>query len=144
MLTAISEWLKGGPQVEVPQPVQEAAPLHDLTIKDIPDDAPDFRREYSTTIARGIVVTIEIRKGHGNETYTNGELRQPDRKYIFFDPDRPAEKIIDPVLLPEIEVVCREIAKVDSQWRARPILEFTDKAGQRWVRAESVKMLRTV
>lgn len=141
MLKAIANWLgDASGEVEIPPPrtgdlIQAAstALASPIKIKDIPEDRPDFRREYTATIMRGIRVKVTVRNGYG-ETYASGELTQPGGKYILFDPDHIADKIIDPVLLPDVGMVVNDMRQIDKAWRRAKPSFFIDEGGTKWIR----------
>jgi hypothetical protein len=82
--------------------------------KSFPEEQPRFKREYSAKIIRGIQVKITADRGYGAVRY-NGELTQRDGKWVLFDPDRIADKIIDPVLLPEVTKVVDQMVAADKK-----------------------------
>lgn len=99
-------------------------------------DPPSFERIYTATIARGIHLKVTVKYSYdGISLYTSGELTQADGKWVFFEPERPADKILDRELLPEINALCRSIMDYDAAWRKSKPAEFTDTLGQTWRRA---------
>lgn len=105
-----------------------------ISVKDVREDAPKFKRAYSATVTRGIKVTVTIYNSYG-ATYSGGELTQPNGRWILFDPDRIADKIIDPALLPEVESTVRDIKALDRSWRQSQPTSFIDERGTKWIRA---------
>lgn len=109
-----------------------------ITVKDIRPDVPEFKREYTVILPRDITMKITIRSSYdsysGYSLYTEGELMQPDDRWVLFEPERPADKILDRELLPSIEVYCKEILGQDRQFRHSKPNEFTDESGAIWIR----------
>lgn len=118
-------------------PAASATP--NITIKDKPDDVPEFRRTYIKTLDSRAVIEVDIRERYGSFTGTwlskSGTLTQPDRRYVWFDPERIADKIIDPLLVPLVEQAVREIFAIDDAWRASKPRTFKDERGTVWTRA---------
>lgn len=99
---------------------------------------PLFKRTYSTVIdGRGrleLEYALNILNGRRRECSV-GYIMQADGRYIFFEPHRIADRIIDPVLVPLLEDACREIAKMDAEYWANKPDSFIDETGQKWIRA---------
>jgi hypothetical protein len=106
------------------------APDSDITVKSIREDAPKFRREYNVRLNGSVSMTVTIYNFLGI-TY-NGELNQTFGKWVFFDPENPADKIIDRNLLPLVQKKCREIIAADKDFRSNKPSEFTDEDGTVW------------
>lgn len=94
---------------------------------------PEFERTYTTAVPRQLTMKITIRWYIGRLFY-QGELDQPDRNWVLFDPQKPAEKILDREILPEVQRLCAHIIAADAAWRASKPKEFTDQLGVHWVR----------
>jgi len=64
------------------------------------------------------------------------ELKQRDGKWIIFDCDDVAEKIIDRDLVPKVESACKSIHAIATEfWRQNnDPNEFTDRDGRIWRR----------
>lgn len=110
-------------------------PTTPISIELKPEDVPDFDRVYVTTIMRDIKLQVSIKHSYGDTLYSRGELTQPNGHWVLFEPDRIADKIIDPVLLPEVEEAVRLILEVDRDFRRDLPDHFFDESGQKWVRA---------
>lgn len=107
-----------------------------ITVKDVSPDVPEFKREYQVDIdGRRLKVTIR-NFGGALGLYRTGELTQWNGKWILFDPDNVADKIIDPELVPLIEQRCREIDQLDAAFRNSTPSEFTDTGGTTWRRVQ--------
>ena len=103
-----------------------------ITVKNIPADVPQFRREYSCGVG-DIKVKITTRSFMGNAMYS-GELDQADGKWVLFDPVSPADKILDRELLPGVQKICRQVLEADRAFRAATPAEFSDESGAIWRR----------
>jgi hypothetical protein len=143
-MRAFLEWLLGADTK--PRPVVAPSTLPALTgqrelslpikVTDVREDAPEFRRDYESVIVRGIKVKISVRRGFFRGSYyKSGELTQPNGKWVLFDPEDVADKILDPEILGEVERVCSDIIAMDNAWRSEPKRAFVDKNGQQWVAA---------
>jgi hypothetical protein len=53
---------------------------------------------------------------------------------MFFDPERVADKIIDPVLVAPVEALSAKILALDASWLAEAAKEYTDASGVTWRR----------
>ena len=106
-----------------------------LRIIDKPEDRPKFAREYSAQLDHGRSIKITMRSAYtGNERYSSGELDQTGGRWVMFDPDKVADKILDPALVPLVEERCREIKRLDADFMRTHPSEFLDEAGHRWQR----------
>jgi hypothetical protein len=65
---------------------------------------------------------------------TRGELDQTDGRYVFFEPEKPADKILDRDILPIVQKRCDEIMAMDKAFRASDPDQFEDKQGNVWKR----------
>lgn len=145
VLKALTEWFDGEKSDDFKRrrymehhygeiiPAGEVVPAHDIAIKNHRERRPEFKRTYSTTITRGIVLSVTIRNGLGG-IYESGEMTQPGGKSIRFDPRNIADKIIDPVVLPEATAAAKVILSLDAGYRKAIPSEFTDEGGVRWRR----------
>lgn len=113
--------------------VNETVLANDVTVKDVPNDRPEFKREYKVRLNANVKMTITI----WQSTWlliTQGELDQPDGKWVIFEPEKPADKILDRELLPLVEKRCREILATDKAFRAAKPNSYIDDTGAVWVR----------
>ena len=107
-----------------------------VTITDEPNDAPEFKRIYVKYVYPRnvkIKITVTIHTFSGTRM-TQGELTQSDGKWVLFEPERPADKIIDPVLLPMVNEACKVILQIDHDFIRNYPKKFTDSAGHTSVR----------
>lgn len=116
------------PKVEAPR-----APSA-ITVSDKREDRPKFRRTYKAALPAGRTIEVTAHSGYGGRYY-GGELTQPSGRWVLFDPERVADKILDPELVPLIMSLSREMLQMDDEFMASKPREFTDENGQRWVRA---------
>jgi hypothetical protein len=106
----------------------------DVQVKHVPEDAPAFKRLYKVKLDERAALTITIKTFMG-ERWATGELTQPNGRWVTFDPDRVADKILDPALVPLIEERVKEVRAIDRRLQGNGPAEFKDEKGQRWVRA---------
>lgn len=103
------------------------------------ESAPIFKREYSVDLVRGIRMEVTARNEYfGRGRDYSGSLRQPNGNWVFFEPRRVADKILDPVLVPVIEAAVERIIEVDRRAMAPQPDSFVDDNGVMWVRAKSL------
>lgn len=128
----------GGESTIQYQAISPASTTGPITVKDIRADVPEFRREYTVMLPRDIAMKITIRSTYysysGYSLSTQGELTQPGGRWVLFEPERPADKILDRELLPSVEAYCDEILAQDRQFRHSKPGEFTDESGVIWIR----------
>ena len=80
------------------------------------------------------MITVTCRTFISRSRNRSGELTQPNGKWVLFDPDAVAEKILDPMLVPIIKEACAAIRKIDDDFIASRPGEFIDEDGCRWRR----------
>lgn len=106
-----------------------------VAIKDVPSDAPRFKREYTMQIDSRCRLTIVMQnRYYGGGRDGGGELRQPNGNWLLFDPDRIADKILDSALVPLIEKAVDRIYELDRAYMNTRPDEWTDDKGTRWKR----------
>lgn len=108
----------------------------DITAATTPEDRPKFERIYEVRLDERAKMTITMENRYysaGRDAY--GELTQPNGRWVLFDPENVADKILDPALLPIIERRFAEIKALDREWLGNGPSAFKDEAGQKWVRA---------
>ncbi len=98
------------------------------------EDAPCFKRVYSATLDDRCTIEVTIKQWYRLGLFKSGELRQPNRRYVSFDPDAIADKIIDPVLVPLVEKAVAHIYAIDDEFRKSNPDQFTDESGAVWKR----------
>lgn len=108
-------------------------PAGNVKIKEVREDRPSFKREYEVPVDHR-VVKITARSSAGLGRWYSGELTQPGGRWVLFDPERIADKILDPALVPLVEVACRDILSIDRAFMASRPNSFVDEGGSTWVR----------
>lgn len=109
--------------------------LGDIQTKSVREDAPEFKRIYKMRLDDNAAMELTAWTFLGRRTL-DGELTQPDGRWVDFDPERPADEILDPRLIPLIEARVKEVRALDREFmRSAGPAEFTDETGQRWKRA---------
>jgi hypothetical protein len=109
-----------------------------IKIVNIAADVPEFRREYTSQLDARALCTIEAKSwGSILGRHISGELKQPNGNRVWFEPDRIADKILDPTLVPLVQKFVDEVLAVDKKYIASNPSEFTDKAGDKWHRVGS-------
>ena len=108
------------------------------SILDIQSSVPQFRREYRAKINDRASIIVWARsswsKYRGHERYKYGQLVQPDGKYILFDPNAIAEKILDPILVPKIQLSVELIFAIDREFISGNPDSFIDESGTVWLK----------
>jgi hypothetical protein len=107
-----------------------------ITIESVREEMPKFKRVYKSNLSNGrsLIVTIYNWDGFRTNVMKSGELDQPDKRWVLFDPDAVADKILDAQLVPEVQALCDRINQIDVQFRASKPPEFTDEKGVTWRR----------
>jgi hypothetical protein len=105
-----------------------------IAVKEVPEDVPEFKREYSARLDHRAVIKIDARTWAWGRRY-GGELTQPNGRRVWFEPERIADKILDPALVPLVEKAVRQIIAMDEAYMATKPDRFTDEKRQVWVRA---------
>lgn len=101
-----------------------------ISVEQTPEELR-FERVYTaTTKYHNIKVIVKIKELSG--LWYTGELDQPNGKWVLFDPEAPADKILDPQLLPEVEQLCKQIIALDKEFRAAPRTSITDDKKRIW------------
>lgn len=102
-----------------------------ISVTDMHPEPPEFRRKYKTVVGDGFVVEVELRSWSLGRL-DSSTLTQKNGKYIFFDADRVADKIIDRELYPLVQAAVDEILILDRKFIASNPSEFTDEKGAVW------------
>lgn len=110
-----------------------AADSDGISIKPTPGDPPQFERVYKARINADVTMSIRIKTSLGH-TMRFGELDQTGGRWVLFEPERPADKILDRELLPVIQDLCKRIIATDDAFRRAKPGRFTDSHGDVWVR----------
>lgn len=109
-------------------------PLNKITVTDIKPSQPEFRRQYKGIVGVDIEISITARTWVtiGFDRSYSGELKQRNGRWILFEPKRPADKILDRDLLPEINSFCEQVIEQDLLFIKSEPDTFTDETGQIW------------
>lgn len=144
-MTSLLRSLFSGPRpaepATPPAPVSPPPPApaaHPISATLTPENRPEFRRTYVQRLDARCVITVSIREW----TYglsTSAELTQPNGNTVWFDPDRIADKILDPTLVPLVAKAVQQIYGLDREFRASNPAEFKDDRGVMWRRADVTK-----
>lgn len=110
------------------------APIN-ISIKDAPEEAPRWKREYRAQLTSEVRIEVNCRSMYGRSS--SGWLRQRNGNSVYFDPERPADKILDRELFPIVKEACGIILALDAEYMRSARPEFVDERGQRWRRSES-------
>lgn len=105
----------------------------DVTVKEIPEDKPEFKREYVVRLNSNVTMHITIHNFIGS-VMRQGELDQNDGKWVLFEPENPADKILDKELLPLVKSKCIEIIAVDQKFRNSDPDKYVDQSRSVWER----------
>jgi hypothetical protein len=105
--------------------------------EDTPGDRPKFERVYTATLNGNIAIKVTIRYySSASSLWKTGELTQKNGRWVLFDPDAIADKILDPVLVPLIQAMVDEVYALDRAYRNSVAMdEFVDEGGSTWRRA---------
>lgn len=105
-----------------------------ITVRAAREDRPKFKRIYEADLNSGRRIKVEIYTSYGGSIFKNGELTQPGGRWVLFDPDRIADKILDQNLVPLVQERVDEIARLDKNFRHNNPGEFVDDTGTTWQR----------
>ncbi len=103
-----------------------------LNVENVRDDPPDFKRVYTARLDARATIKVEIKRSFVGGLYKTGELTQPNGRWVLFDPDRIADKILDPALVPLVQDCVDEMYRLDKAYRDPEPSEFTDTRGVTW------------
>lgn len=103
-----------------------------ITVKDKPADRPKFERVYTAKLDNRATIELKAMNGYSGSRYWYGELTQPNGRWVLFDPERVAEKILDPLLVPLIQARVDEAFALDKAFIKGDPKSFIDEAGIVW------------
>lgn len=103
-------------------------------------NGPEFRREYTAALPGERTLKIKCYSryqynGHAERLVWIAEITQADGKYVFFTPDKIAEKILDKALVPFIVELSDAILEEDRRWWEAKPSRFVDASGVVWERS---------
>lgn len=116
------------------QPVTKIDTSGTIKITKHPQDRPRFKRLYNVDLNNRASMTITIYTLWKGTRTRNGQLTQPNGRWVLFDPDAVAEKILDPLLVPLIEQWVKKIYALDDEFISSRPNEFVDEDGISWRR----------
>lgn len=103
-----------------------------INIEDVhDDDPPKFKRVYTKEIMN-VVAKVTVYTSMFGARETSGELTQRGGRWVLFEPERVADKIIDRELSPLVQDFCDEVSKLDKEYMRSNPSEFTDTRGNTW------------
>lgn len=125
-------------------PVKPA--LSEIRAEDQAEEPPTFPRKYVANLAsrQGLTMTLECENDRIlGERHCIATIRQPDERSVSFTVggmyeayDSIADKIIDPVIVPEVKRLAAEMHAQDVKYKATNPSEFKTKDGNRWRKAQ--------
>lgn len=121
--------------IEIPDAPIVVNPLEGAKIKNGRESMPKFDRSYTKQLTPVAEIKLEFSTSNYWGRKASGTLTQPNYNYIFFDPHRIADKILDPKLVPLVEAFCAAAIQEDARWIKENANEYVDEKGQRWVKA---------
>ena len=107
----------------------------DIAISLAREDRPKFKRVYVKVLDSRAKVTVTMRTTMFGDRDASGELTQPNGKWVLFDPNAIADKILDPILVPLVQSFVDEVHRADGAFMAAKPSEFVDEGGTTWRRA---------
>ena len=146
----LHQWL-GVPNMEPTATQQTAAVMvfepatHSISVEQKPEDAPKFSRVYKARLDDRASITVTMRSwSYGRDRMADGELTQPNGRWVLFDPRAVADKILDPLLLPLIQRHVDEIFRLDAEFMQSAPSRFTDERGQAWGKLPAMQDVRRI
>ena len=129
--------LLGGGTIIAMWPFTLRAREPDITIASFiveqpPEEVPQFARVYRKQLDNSALkVTI---KTYDGMLMKSGELTQENGRWMLFDPDAVADKILDSHLVPLVQAAVDQIAQIDKLFRESPPDTYLDESGTQWRR----------
>jgi hypothetical protein len=122
---------------DAPKP-QPQVLLDGVQIEAVPNDWPSFTRAYSKVLSGGITVTV---KRHTSEyeslgRRSDGTLTQSDGRWVLFEPEKVADKILDRDIAARVQAFADEVLRLDREYIASKPDTFVDKNGTTWKRVQ--------
>ncbi len=93
---------------------------------------PEFRRLYTAQVTDEVSIECEAYTMFGRSW--RGELRQRNGDTVWFEPERPAAKILDRDLVPLVVARCKEMFELDRVYMKSNRPTIRDESGTVWER----------
>lgn len=139
-LTNVTEGPQPARMVHVPASVAQEPELPPLaakvTVEARREAIPVFSRTYSARLDDRAHAEITMRTSSYFGRSGHGMLTQPGGKYVSFDPQAIAARILDPALVPLVEAFADHVFALDRQFMAEHGAEFIDEKGHVWRRLD--------
>lgn len=97
------------------------------------EGAPRFERVYKTMLSGGFEVEIKMSTYCGRRSNTS-TITQRNGRWVLFDVEAVADKIIDRELCPLVEAVVARVLALDKAFMAMRPDSFVDEDGATWRR----------
>lgn len=144
IIVGMSGWFAAaaGPQAGPAQPsmipadVQSSAAVDYFATIDKETWSPQFRRSYhAPPMANGVRIKLTAETLFGGDRIWMGEADQPDDRWVLFDPDHVADKIVDPEVVALVQSFIGAAHASDAEYMRLPPTSFIDENGVKWARA---------
>lgn len=103
-----------------------------ITILNAREDKPAHRRVYQARISDEVTIECEAYTLSFGGRSWRGELSQRNGDTVWFEPERPAKKILDRDLVPAIVARCEEMFAIDRAYMGSNLRQFKDETGAVW------------
>ncbi len=103
-----------------------------IDIKDVPENGPRFERVYTTALAGGVNLKVDLESSWSFRTGF-GQIARPSGPWIIFVPDQPAGRV-PADLLPRVQPILDLILAADKDFMASKPSRFLDETGAAWIR----------
>lgn len=133
-------WIIGKPtQIEISLPVKQQEPIaaaqgYSISAVNQREQEPRWLRSYTANIERGIKLKINASSYLSWSRSYRGELTQANGNWVLFDPENPAEKIIDREIIAAVESVSAKAIALDKEYMASERNFFIDEKNHKWQR----------
>lgn len=104
-----------------------------MSVTDVPAEVPAFRRIYVKKLDNRATMTLTAKSSNYLGRWYRGELTQPNGAWVMFDPEKVAERILDPTLVPLVQKAVDEALTLDKAFISSKPRSFKDEKGNTWV-----------
>ena len=136
MISLFSLFKKKAPKApKEPTVYTKVIPIVDIKVIDEREREFRFERTYTLRLTDYATLVMNIDQSICMSYYS--KLIQPDGRYITFDHKSIAEKILDPVLVPLVEIGVARIIAEDRYYRSHKNITqntLVDSNGNKWVK----------